>query len=164
MYDQVRSMMARLRPSILDELGLVSALGSMIDDWNTHHEDLFCSFEHLGAVPTLSADGAINVFRIVQEALTNVARHAQAATVSVRLRTERRACLLDIEDDGCGYDPATVRRGHGLLGIDERVRAMGGRLSLATAPGRGTKFSIVIPLSESPDHERPLHETEDSAG
>jgi len=164
MYDQVRSMMARLRPSILDELGLVSALANMIDDWNAHHEDVFCSFEHLGAAPTLSADGAINVFRIVQEALTNVARHAQATSVSVRLRTDRRACLLDIEDDGRGFDPATVRRGHGLLGIDERVRAMGGSLSLATAPGRGTKFAITIPLSEHPAHERPVDEAENSAG
>ncbi|HMM77758.1 MAG TPA: histidine kinase [Gammaproteobacteria bacterium] len=164
MYDQVRSMMARLRPSILDELGLVSALANMIDDWNAHHEDVFCSFEHLGAAPTLSADGAINVFRIVQEALTNVARHAQATSVSVRLRTDRRACLLDIEDDGRGFDPATVRRGHGLLGIDERVRAMGGSLSLATAPGRGTKFAITIPLSEHPEHERPVDEAENSAG
>lgn len=164
MYDQVRSMMARLRPPILDELGLVSALGSMIDDWNAHHEDVFCSFEHVGPVPALSADGAINVFRIVQEALTNVARHAQATTVSVRLRTERRACLLDIEDDGRGFDPPAVRRGLGLLGIDERVRAMGGTLSLATVPGRGTKFAIVIPLSECNDPERPDHETEDIAG
>lgn len=158
MYDQVRSMMARLRPSILDELGLVSALGSMIDDWNAHHEDLFCSFEHEGPAPPLGADGAINVFRIVQEALTNVVRHAQASSVSVRLRTERSRCRLEIEDDGRGFDPAAVRRGLGLLGIEERVRAMGGSLSLATAAGRGTKFGIDIPLSEPADHERPVLE------
>ncbi len=164
MYGQVRSMMARLRPPILDELGLVSALGSMIDDWNAYHEEVFCSFEHVGPAPALGADGAINVFRIVQEALTNVARHAQATTVAVRLRTEAHAYVLDIEDDGCGFDAITVRRGLGLLGIDERVRAMGGRLSLATAPGRGTKFNIVVPLSERIEHERPVLETEDPAG
>lgn len=164
MYDQVRSMMARLRPSILDELGLISALASMIDDWNAHHEDLFCSFEHTGEVPALSADAAINVFRIVQEALTNVVRHAQASTVAVRLRSGDEALLLDIEDDGRGFEPAAVRRGLGLLGIEERVRAMGGSLSLATAPGRGTKFAIAIPQREIHAHERPLLEAEDSAG
>lgn len=164
MYDQVRSMMARLRPSILDELGLVSALASMIDDWNTHHEDLFCSFEHPGTVPVLSADAAINVFRIVQEALTNVVRHAQASSVAVRLQGSASSLSLDIEDDGCGFEPARVRRGLGLLGIEERVRAMGGRMSLATAPGRGTKFTIVIPHCEPTAHERPVLEAQDPAG
>ena len=163
-YEQVRSMMARLRPSILDELGLISALATMIDDWNSHHEDQFCSFEHQGGTPRLSTDTAINVFRIVQEALTNVVKHAGAASVSVRLLTGGGECTLQIEDDGQGFEPASVRRGLGLLGIEERVRAMRGRLSLATAPGRGTKFVIVIPHLEYQADECPDREAENSAG
>jgi two-component system sensor histidine kinase UhpB len=166
MYDQVRSMMARLRPSILDELGLVSALSSMIDDWNSHHEDLFCSFEHVQPLPDLPPEAAINVFRIVQEALTNVVRHAAASTVRVRLRTRDGGAdlRLEIEDDGRGFDPATIRRGLGLVGIAERVRAMGGSFSLAAEPGTGTKFDIVIPRCQAPSDERTDFKTQDSAG
>lgn len=164
MYEQVRSMMARLRPSILDELGLVSALASMVDDWNAHHEDVFCTFEHTGPAPILGADGAINVFRIVQEALTNTVRHAGATTAAVRIHTGSDSCVLEIEDDGCGFDPGTVRRGLGLRGIEERVRAMGGSLELATAPNHGTKFTVVLPSSERVEYEHPVLKAEDSAG
>jgi two-component system sensor histidine kinase UhpB len=166
MYDQVRSMMARLRPSILDELGLVSALSSMIDDWNSHHEDLFCSFEHVWPLPDLPPEAAINVFRIVQEALTNVVRHASASSVSVRLRArdDDGGLRLEIEDDGTGFDPATIRRGLGLVGIEERVRAMGGSFSLAARPGTGTKFDIVIPRCQALPDERTVLETQDTAG
>ena len=166
MYEQVRSMMARLRPSILDELGLVSALSSMIDDWNAHHEDLFCSFEHANPLPELPPEAAINVFRIVQEALTNVVRHAEATSVSVRLRAidDSAQIELRIADDGKGFDAATVRRGLGLVGIEERVRAMHGKLSLAAEPGSGTIFIIVIPRSQAIPDERTVFETENSAG
>ncbi len=166
MYDQVRSMMARLRPSILDELGLVSALSSMIDDWNTHHEDLFCSFEHTNPLPELPPEAAINIFRIVQEALTNVVRHADASRVGVRLRAleDGEYIEISIADDGKGFDAATVRRGLGLVGIEERVRAMNGKLSLAAEPGRGTEFAIVIPRSQAISDARTVLETENSAG
>ena len=149
MYDQVRTMMDRLRPTVLDELGLASALGNMIDGWNAHHEHMFCSFEHSDPLPELAPDVSINVFRIVQEALTNVVKHAEAGSVSVRLRTRdrRNELLLEIEDDGRGFDAAKARRGLGLVGIEERVRAIGGSLQIAAAPGQGTRFEINIPFN-----------------
>jgi signal transduction histidine kinase len=166
MYDQVRQMMDRLRPSILDELGLISAIGSMIDDWNTHHEQTFCGFEHAGQVPGLPADVSINIFRIVQEALTNVVKHAQAGSVMVRLSAggAQDGLLLEIEDDGRGFDPAAARRGLGLVGIEERVRAVGGALHLVAAPGRGTRFEIHIPLIRKEPYEHAQHEAENTAG
>jgi two-component system sensor histidine kinase UhpB len=166
MYDQVRTMMDRLRPSILDELGLASAIGSMIDSWNTHHEHMFCSFEYADPLPILPPDASINVFRIVQEALTNVVKHAEASSVSVRLytRASHGELVLEIEDDGRGFDAAAARRGLGLVGIEERVRAIGGSLRLASAPGRGTRFEISIPFKQDKSDEHTVHENQDSAG
>ncbi len=166
MYDQVRTMMDRLRPSILDELGLASAIGSMIDSWNAHHEHMFCSFEHADPLPVLAPDVSINVFRIVQEALTNVVKHAEASSVSVRLfaRASHGEVVLEIEDDGRGFDAAVARRGLGLVGIEERVRAIGGSLRLAAAPGRGTRFEISIPLKQDKSDEHTVHQDQDSAG
>ena len=166
MYDQVRTMMDRLRPSILDELGLASAIGSMIDSWNTHHEHMFCSFEHADPLPWLPPDAAINVFRIVQEALTNVVKHAEASSVSVRLfaRTGHDELVLEIEDDGRGFDAAAARRGLGLVGIEERVRAVGGSLRLTAAPGRGTRYEIFIPFNRDKSDEHTVLQDQDSAG
>jgi len=166
MYDQVRTMMDRLRPSILDELGLASAIGSMIDSWNTHHEHMFCSFEHSDPLPVLPADASINVFRIVQEALTNIVKHAEASSVSVRLFSgpSHDQLVLEIEDDGRGFDAGATRRGLGLVGIEERVRAIGGSLRLAAAPGRGTRFEIFIPLNQDKSDEHIVQQDQDSAG
>lgn len=154
MYDQVRQMMDRLRPTILDELGLVSALDSMIDDWNAHHDQSFCAFERDEVILELPPDMSINVFRIVQEALTNVAKHAAARSVSVRLVPDPAGMLLlEIADDGAGFDPALARRGLGLVGIEERARAVGGTLRVEAAPGRGARIEISIPLVRKESHE-----------
>src|SRR5690606_4302282 len=84
-YQSVRNLMAWLRPAILDELGLVLALQHMVDDWNSHHEDTFCSLRIDADVSRLDAQRQIQVYRIVQEALTNVAKHAQADRVEVSI-------------------------------------------------------------------------------
>ncbi len=153
-YERVRQMMSQLRPTALDELGLVSALADMIDTWNSHHENVFCGFAVNGKVPPLSAAQSINLFRIVQEALTNIAKHASAANASVmvdyhatKLANDGELSLL-IKDDGVGFEATTKTRGLGLVGISERVKALGGKLTLATQPGSGTQFTINIPLNE----------------
>ena len=121
---------------------------------------MFCSFEHGERLPELSPDINISVFRIVQEALTNVVKHAEARNVSVRLFASgsHDALVLEIEDDGCGFDAARARRGLGLVGIEERVRAIGGSLRLAAAPGRGTRFEIIIPFKQEKSHEHTVHQ------
>src|SRR5699024_1951842 len=77
----IRSMVRQLRPSTLDELGLVTALQHMVDDWNSRYPDTFCSLQAQSAMPTLSDEVKVNVYRIVQECLTNVAKHAAANIV-----------------------------------------------------------------------------------
>ncbi|NNL99435.1 MAG: HAMP domain-containing protein [Gammaproteobacteria bacterium] len=149
-YASVRGMMSRLRPGVLDELGLVSALQEMVDAWNAHHDDTFCRFNAEIDGLVLDRDAEINVYRIVQEALTNVARHAAADTVSVALSVGGQGgagrCLrLTISDDGTGFEPSTVRRGLGLLGIHERVALLGGTVSVESARGHGVTIDASIP-------------------
>ncbi len=147
-YGVIRGMMGRLRPAALDELGLASALAGMIDDWNVRHERTFCRFELAGDIPAvLPEDLAINLYRIAQEALTNVAKHAEASEAAVRLARRPDGQLeLVITDNGRGFDRENAVHGLGLVGIAERARAVRGQLSLATAPGRGTEFRLIMSL------------------
>jgi two-component system sensor histidine kinase UhpB len=142
---QVRSMMGRLRPALLDELGLVAALQSMVDEWNRVHRETFCSFRASNAAfDTLDPDARINVYRIVQEALTNVARHAQAERIDVTLTADDGLYELVIADNGRGYEAATTSQGMGLSGIRERCQALKGTLNLVTAPGAGVRIELIF--------------------
>lgn len=154
-YDRVRRMMAQLRPVGLDELGLVSALQHMVDDWNTHHEDTFCQFRIEGQIPELRDEVAINCYRIVQEALTNIAKHARAEQASVLLRyvaaanDERGLFEIRIGDDGVGFDVKSTTRGLGLVGIFERVEAMNGTIELTSERNAGTHYRVGVACSRS---------------
>jgi two-component system sensor histidine kinase NreB len=96
----------------------------------------------------------IALYRIVQEALTNAARHAKASQVWIRIERRNRALCCTIEDDGVGFDAREVqsdgkRRGLGLIGMQERLNAIGGTLSIKSAPGRGTKLLIQLATENS---------------
>ena len=144
-------MMADLRPVVLDEFGLVTAMQTMTDDWNARHEETFCRFRVDGEVPALPGNIAINCYRIVQEALTNIAKHARADEASVLLvnhapSTDNAATLeIRIDDNGIGFDRNTTARGLGLVGIHERVEAMNGKMELVTAESAGTHYTIMVP-------------------
>lgn len=142
---------AELRPSALDRLGLVAALEQMVAEhgrrWGATAHFQALGFDDLNLPPRV----ANSLYRIVQEALTNVARHAEARTVGVLLERRRDAIVLIVEDDGCGFDPDAWRAadghaGHlGLLGIHERAALLGGRLTIESAPGQGTTLFVEIP-------------------
>src|SRR5690606_231827 len=102
-YSSVKGMIGRLRPAVLDELGLVPALQQMADDWNAHHDDAFCRLRIDGEFDDLQEEQQINVYRIVQEALTNIARHSRADSVEIIL-SGREVVSLMINDNGVGYD------------------------------------------------------------
>ncbi len=159
-YDVVRGMMRRLRPVILDELGLVMALQEMVDDWNTHHQELFCRLVTRGELAGLGDDIDITVYRIVQEALTNIVKHAGASEVVLELELHQAGDFgeamveLKISDNGRGFDRQAFPRGLGLLGMQERVQALNGELELATRPGQGLRLRACIPLvAREPAHE-----------
>lgn len=144
-YSVVRGMMHRLRPVVLDELGLVIALEQLIDDWNIHHENTFCVFRTEGSLNDLSESVNIQLYRIVQEALTNIAKHAFATEVNVQLtRTPSGGIQLSMQDNGKGFDPEARHTGMGLPGLRERVNSMNGKLSLESQPGQGVLIQITI--------------------
>ena len=153
LLDQVESELRRLahelRPTMLDDLGLVPALEFLAEG--------VAKRAGVAVAVTGSTQGRLpsrvetTLYRIVQEALTNAARHAHAAHVEVRLRREAQAIGCSVADDGVGFDAAAVlapggRHGLGLAGIRERLDPIGGTLQITSAPGAGTRLSITVPL------------------
>jgi len=148
----VRSLALDLRPSLLDELGLIPALrwyvGRQADraGWPV----TFCAD---GVDTRPSPDVEIACFRLAQEALTNVARHAEAQMVEVRLEMNHGELTLIVRDDGKGFDPQMIRSGAlagtsiGLSGMEERVRLAGGHISIQSAKARGTEIRASFPVA-----------------
>lgn len=152
MYDVARNMMHRLRPSILDELGIVPALQEMIDDWNIYHEDVFCHFDFSGKLDNLGDTINITLYRIIQESLTNVVKHSQADKVSIQLNailndSGSGKINLVIQDNGRGFDASQTTSGLGLLGMKERIEALNGRFNLSSSHSRGVVIDLTIPVT-----------------
>jgi two-component system sensor histidine kinase UhpB len=140
-----RQMLHRLRPPALDSMGLEQALMSLCDKWQQNTQTV-CEFK----VPTLPEGlndyACVTVYRIVQEALTNVTRHANAKHVRVELTLDSQGLNLNIEDDGQGMaDTQAVHTGFGLLGMQERVASVAGRISISSKLGQGVRLAIQIP-------------------
>ena len=118
-YQVAKNMMHRLRPSVLDEFGLVKALQNMIDEWNDNQGDIFCDFTFLDVPTDLSESLKINIFRITQESLTNSLKHSNASKVNVTIKKNRlnntERINLKIEDNGIGIDKDKIIPGFGLL-------------------------------------------------
>jgi signal transduction histidine kinase len=142
----VRALATALRPSVLDELGLLAAI-----EWEAaefgRRTGIATRVSGPAAPPDLDAERATAVFRIFQEALTNVARHAGADSVHVALKDLRRRIVLEVRDDGRGVRPAEAAGpgSLGILGMSERARAVGGGMTLTGRPGRGSTLRLSIP-------------------
>ena len=145
--DEVRGIATRLRPGALDNLGLVDALDWYIRDFEKRSR-IRC-FYRPGGEPRITDKAATAAYRIVQEALTNVARHSGAKRVDVLLRVEEGALLLSVEDDGRGFDPKRLdeSKGLGVIGMRERASLVGGTLSIGPGPGGGIRIELRIPLA-----------------
>ncbi len=147
--ETVRRISSNLRPAALD-LGLVAALEWLAEDLETR-SGICCRLDIGEDDIELDEDRATVVFRVVQESLTNVVRHAEASEVRITLRSAETHLNLQIQDDGRGFNPKapSPSRGFGLLSMEERVRALGGHLRLDTSPGAGVGLSISIPLLDA---------------
>lgn len=150
----VREIAEALRPQTLDHLGLKAAMASHLNAFQKRSA-MRVDFESTDAAVELSAQRAIGVFRIFQEAITNVARHAQASAVTVRLLVDAAALLrLEVVDDGRGMDverqlaSSPERHALGLLTMRERAKELGGCLSVTSAAGAGTRLVLLAPLDE----------------
>lgn len=145
----VRHVTSNLRPPALDS-GIVGALDWLAENF-TRHTDIPCSFDRQNPDLALEDTLATTLFRIAQESLTNVTRHALARNVSISLTGSAGLLRLTVEDDGCGFDPRAVmqqRNSFGLLGMRERAAALNGNLRIDSSSGKGTRILIELPLPE----------------
>ena len=148
--EQVRELALDLRPAMLDDLGLVPAVRWYVNRF-AKRLDLEVELEAIDLDERLAPEVETALYRVVQEALTNVARHAQANRVRLRLERKPSTVVAVIEDDGIGFDVAepagqVLERGVGLVGAQERVAFLGGSLSIQSRPGQGTRLSVKVPL------------------
>ncbi|MEW5744329.1 MAG: ATP-binding protein [Nitrospirota bacterium] len=158
--DDMHHIIQNLRPTTLDDLGLHAAIMWLV---NRHLKEKgiahFITIDHPGEMrfdPMIE----ITLFRIIQESITNIARHANAQNVFIALKTGHRSVSIDIEDDGDGFDvqeatkqSPTGIRGLGILGMKERAALLDGRLTICSTPGQGTRISVTVPLKIKAEEE-----------
>jgi signal transduction histidine kinase len=146
--EQIRRLAHGLHPPVLDKFGLGAAAEGLCDDFAAR-TPLQVELK-LEPLPPLDDQCAISLYRVLQEGLTNAARHAEAETVGVTLGQENGVITLAINDDGRGFDPgdggAAAQSGMGLAGMQERIELLGGRLEIDSAPGRGTRILARVPV------------------
>jgi signal transduction histidine kinase len=154
--------MQRLRPSILEDLGLAETLRQEVDAWQTRHPKTRCTLSMNADLSGLQEQTAITIYRIVQESLTNIAKHANASNVSINFDVVDDFTIGDadsipikvlrfsIRDDGVGMDSKPARGrglGLGLIGIRERASALCGEMNIQTTNGQGLEIIVTLPLS-----------------
>jgi signal transduction histidine kinase len=152
-YDVVHGMIRQLRPSTLDHLGLGDTLRASLANWRERHPEVDCELRIEGDLEGLSESVNIAIYRVVQECLTNVVRHAQASRAEVSLVRSRDAAgvenaVLTVRDNGKGLPQRNEFEAtrFGLIGMRERVQALGGRLDVTSEEGQGVTVRAVIPL------------------
>lgn len=150
---EVHSLSHRLHSAKLDALGLAEAVASHCREMAA--QGVLVDFADAG-VPEVPSAVALCVFRIVQEALANVAKHSGATAARVLLSSEANSLVLRVEDDGKGFAPHQPSEGLGLVSMRERVRSARGQLRVASAPGCGTTIEARIPIQSTPEHCPPL--------
>ena len=146
--DDVRQMAYRFHPSILDDLGLVKAVRRLVDDFSAR-TGIGSSYVHRDPVTALPAELAICIYRVVQESLSNISRHARAEHVEVELICEEDLVSLSVRDNGVGFDVGALAKAGsqlGLLSMKERVRLVKGYLDVDSAPSRGAHIRVAVPL------------------
>jgi two-component system NarL family sensor kinase len=145
--EEARRSVLDLRAAPLEGRSLIQALSDLAEDWNAAHPASLLSLDTGAGRRPLPVRIETGLYRIAQEALNNIARHAQAGRVNVQIITSAEQAALVIQDDGLGFDPTQVPPGRfGLVGLSERAKLLGGALELQSEPGQGTRLEVRIPL------------------
>lgn len=150
---QSRNLMSELSPPMLFELGLDATLEWLAEHYETHHK-IHLQFEHIGKKREVSQDVKLMIFQVSRELLNNMVKYAETDSGNISLQTNEYEARLVIKDQGKGFDPAELdntpdeQGGYGLFSIRERVNAYGGKMELRSAPGKGTKVKIILPMKE----------------
>ena len=157
--DGIRRIIARLSPLVLQELGLIAAIRKEAKDF-ARTTGVRARVAVPAEVGRLAPETEAAVYRVVQEALHNVAKHAQATSVSINMQRDNGCVRLLVEDDGVGFQPrfASSSRGHsfGLAGIKERVGMLGGAVKVVSGKGKGTRLEVTVPVEQVANHELAL--------
>jgi PAS domain S-box-containing protein len=150
---EIRDIEQNLRPRVLDDLGLISALRWFTKSFS-QQVSIPVSFKSHGSIRRLTPDLQITIYRIAQEGLSNIAKHSKATQASVDLKVEGAVCVLQLEDNGIGFDSAKAQRStdskkaFGIFNIRERVSLLGGKLEILSDKGEGTTLRVTIPVRE----------------
>jgi two-component system sensor histidine kinase UhpB len=144
LYNSGRTLVRRLRPEMLDMLGLQGALEEMVRQVGSSHPSCRFTLQAEGDFAGLDGDAAISAYRIVQEALSNIVKHARATAAGVEVARCDDALQISVADNGIGFDPARTAAGIGLAGMRERVQALGGSFAMDCASG--TRIAITLPV------------------
>ncbi|CAH2716148.1 hypothetical protein BACCIP111895_03332 [Neobacillus rhizosphaerae] len=145
LIEEIREISWELRPSVLDDLGLVPAIRSYLSRYSDHYNiDVYfdCVLNR-----RLNISIALTIYRIIQEALTNIRKYANVSTATVTVREMDNVVRVLVEDKGMGFDRERQSLGVGLFSMDERARSVGGELMVTTSPGKGTKIILEVPIS-----------------
>jgi signal transduction histidine kinase len=151
---ELTKLIRELRPTLLDTLGLPAALRRLAEA-NLGAKGIEVTTEFQGLEPRLPPQIELALFRITQEAISNIVRHAEARKANISVRCDDRECVLCVEDDGKGFDVSQITtidstgRGAGLFGMKERVTLIGGKCSIDSMPGSGTKVVAKVPVTRS---------------
>jgi signal transduction histidine kinase len=153
MADNVRKTTSYLRPDLLDHLGLVPALEWSIHDFTARRTEIEVDFQTLGLKKRLNPKIELALYRLFQECVTNISKHAKATRVEIMLTYSHPRVIFIVRDNGVGHEPskrgtAAVKGpgGIGLLSMRERVASLGGSIDIASAPGKGTTIRAEIPV------------------
>jgi signal transduction histidine kinase len=146
LIEEIREISWELRPSVLDDLGLVPAIRSFLSRYSDHYNiDVYfdCVLNQ-----RLSISIELTIYRIIQEALTNIRKYAEVTEAAVTVREMDDMVRVMVGDKGKGFDVDKQSLGVGLFSMDERARSVGGELSIIASPGKGTKVILEIPISK----------------
>ena len=145
--DQLRAMLQHLRPYGLDAQGVKSALRELVSSWQQRESGIRFSLEMPSDFPPLADEVGLALYRVIQEALTNVVRHSRAKHCRVNIFAKLGTLRLEVVDDGCGLPAAGPSRRGGLFGIEERLAMVGGNLVFKNGQTQGLQLQITLPLS-----------------
>jgi two-component system, NarL family, sensor histidine kinase UhpB len=150
----IQDLLARLRPRVLDELGLSLALAELIHHWHDRNRNIMVVNEISNHLSQPDESVAVTVYRILQECLTNISKHAAASRVSIVVTDAEDGLYMRVEDDGRGFDTSLPSRGYGLAGMQERVEGLMGSMNITSAPGQGTRIEVRFHNTEKFKEER----------
>ena len=152
LMELVSGMLGRLKLGVLNELGLEEGVIDLMRTWQSRHPKIKLQYDiELKTLPKLTENISVTTYRILQECLTNISRHAKAKNVDIHIEYQsknkfNRLIYINIHDDGMGFSKSH-RDGFGLLGIKERIHEMNGKIKVESAINRGVNFNIQLPIS-----------------